>query len=154
MGKGSEFIAAGPGSVLDVLPQILLIAFMHVLQQNPPPALAVSAGDRDNREKAHQESWSIPGKVIQPTPQKRRSPEKEVCIYSPLTKLIKTLVAPGTQLQVPGWKTSVKIQSFSGKSIPRASTAENPSGTTGRGRSSSCGLKKPEHRLVVTHGMG
>lgn len=58
MGKGSEFIAAGPGSVLDVLPQVLLVAFMHVLQQNPPPALAVSAGTRDTMEKERQESWS------------------------------------------------------------------------------------------------
>lgn len=75
MGKGSEFIAAGPGSVLDVLPQVLLVAFMHVLQQNPPPALAVSAGDRDSMEKARQESRSIPGTEL-PKPTARLASER------------------------------------------------------------------------------
>jgi len=36
--------------------------------------------------------------------QKRKSPEKGLCICSPLTALIKTSVTPVTQLQVPGWK--------------------------------------------------
>lgn len=75
MGKGSEFIAAGPGSVLDVLPQVLLVAFMHVLQQNLPPALAVSAGDRDSMEKAHQESWSMPGTEL-PKPTARLTSDR------------------------------------------------------------------------------
>lgn len=86
MGKGSEFIAAGPGSVLDVLPQVLLVAFMHVLQQNPPPALAVSAGDRDSTGEARQEPQRIPGTELpKPTarlPSKRADPPRREFVFT------------------------------------------------------------------------
>lgn len=47
-GKGFRVRSPRPRSVLDVLPQVLLVALMHVLQQHPPPALAVSAAERDS----------------------------------------------------------------------------------------------------------
>lgn len=42
----SEFVLCRPVSVLNIFPQVLLVAFMNVLQQNPSSTLAVSARRR------------------------------------------------------------------------------------------------------------
>lgn len=53
-----------PASVLNILPQVLLVAFMHVLQQNPSSALAVSAkeGGMSQHENRSKEALLHPSK--------------------------------------------------------------------------------------------